>query len=133
METANIIGASGTTYTYYVATIDDNWRAAPVNYMFGRRRVGGWDIFYIGETDNARDRLPCHERWEEAARYYGATHILNHLAHPNEQERKREERDLILLQNPPMNTQHRGLGLLSTGTHAAEGFGIGLVSPRRKL
>jgi hypothetical protein len=112
METVISTGASGANYTYFQALMSDDWRDVPVNYMFARREGNIWKVAYIGQCESAKARLPCHERWAEAVRNYGATHVLNHTSSSDEEVRKREERDLIESHNPPMNVQHRPVRIL---------------------
>jgi hypothetical protein len=103
----------------------------PANYMFAHLTVNGWHILYIGQCASARDRLPCHERWEDA-RKLGATHVLNHVSSPDEKIRKTEERDLIASHTPVLNTHYQPRGLLGSGALpvAPQGlFGFGGSSP----
>ena len=114
MEPVRFRGASGAIYTYHLALITEPWLAVPVNYMFGRIAVGGWILPYVGESENARTRFPNHERWEEAVRAYGVTHVLNHVGFAEVEKRRTEERDLIQALNPPMNVHHRPQNALRT-------------------
>ena len=111
METVFAYGASGTRYTFYTAYCSQPWGEAPLVYMFARRFfvLAKWEIPYVGQTGNAKKRPmpPNHERWLEASQVYGATYILFHVASPDEAERRREERDLILALDPPMNDEYR--------------------------
>lgn len=107
MATVNAHGASGVNYAYQALNGSISWNDVPANYMFARAGIGGWKIFYVGQCDRAKNRLPTHERWAEAVRTYGATHILSHVASRDEATRKMEERDLILSHDPPMNVHHR--------------------------
>jgi hypothetical protein len=102
----NAKGASGTNYTYF-ATDGWDWADVPANYMFARLAVGGWQVFYIGECESAKCRFAAHERWDEAVRVYGATHILTHTSSADTAVRRREERDLIQSHDPQMNVHHR--------------------------
>lgn len=107
-ETVTAKGISGTLYTYYA--VEPNavlWNPVPINYLFASRGIGGWKVHYIGQTDDASLRMPNHDRWDEATKKYGATHILSHQSLPNEQTRCDEEKDLIQSHDPPMNTYHR--------------------------
>src|SRR2546423_692128 len=105
METVwNIRGASGRIYTYYV-TIPP-WKKIPANYLFAKAMGSSLFIPYVGETGDASDRLPRHDRWEEAVRTHGASVVLTHVSSSIVGERQREERDLIESLRPPMNVQH---------------------------
>jgi hypothetical protein len=106
MATVNASGASGARFDYFVSLMTDPWEDVPANYLFAYWAVTYWAVLYIGQCSSAKDRLPCHERWEEAARK-GATHVLNHRASPDEATRKREEQDLIASHRPVLNVQHQ--------------------------
>ena len=99
-------GASGANYTYF-ATNGWNWADVPANYLFAHLANGIWQVCYIGECASAKDRFASHERWDEAVRTYGATHILTRQSSSSAEVRRQEERDLILSHNPPMNVHHR--------------------------
>lgn len=79
------------------------------NYGFfrpnGNRR---WVPVYWGETENLRDRLPNHERWQEAKRL-GATAIVAHTS-VSTQSRLNEEADLIAKWQPVLNVQYPKYG-----------------------
>jgi hypothetical protein len=114
METVTAAGASGTKYTYTAHEHPVVWKDVAVNYMFASRGVAGWKVHYIGQCDSAHGRLTAHERWDEAKKL-GATHVLAHANNGGDEARKKEERDLILSHNPPLNTHHRP-DQKSTGT-----------------
>ena len=105
MKPLIVTGVSGTQYKYFPLDINADWFEVPANYMFGRLDVGGWFVAYIGQCNNARDRLPCHERWAEAVKQHGVTYVLSHGASADENVRLQEERDLIQALAPPMNVQ----------------------------
>ena len=73
--------------------------------MFAKETSTGWVPLYIGIADDLSARIPGHERWAEAKRL-GATHVLAHTE-PSKAKREAEEKALIALCNPPLNTQHR--------------------------
>ncbi len=62
-----------------------------------------WIAYYIGQTDSFSNRLPSHERWDEAVRK-GATEIH---ARVEKDARKRDSMEAELIQRfqPPLNTQ----------------------------
>ncbi len=103
-------GASGALFNYFISA--PPWFSVPANYLFAKVVSVRWYVIYVGQCQNAEERFPTHERWDEAARVYGATHILTHVASPIENVRKTEERDLILALNPPMNVQHKTQNVL---------------------
>jgi hypothetical protein len=112
MNPINARGASGRLYSYYQGFQSDSWQNVPINYMFAFWNGTIWVVRYIGQAENAATRMPNHERWNEAVRSYGATHVLNHVGSQSKETRETEERDLILSHNPPMNVQHKPSGAL---------------------
>lgn len=110
-------GRSGVTY-YYVIT-NPPWKKVPANYMFAKWSGTFWFVPYIGQTGDASDRFPDHERWLEAARR-GANVILTHVSSPILAVREKEEQDLIQAIRPMMNVQHQpsssSLGLRPTSS-----------------
>jgi hypothetical protein len=75
------------------------------NYMFVKPVNNGWLPVYIGIAESLRDRIPGHDRWNEAAQL-GATHVMSHTQ-SNSAKREAEEKALIAHYQPPLNTQHR--------------------------
>ena len=100
-------GASGAQYTFTVTDCPTTSRSVPAVYMFACRAVGGWQVFYVGECADLKTRFCDHERWEEAVRLCGATHVLTYSASKIGTARKRIERDLILAYDPEMNFNHQ--------------------------
>ena len=101
-NTAQWVGASGQTYTYYVHSWPTEFTdKRGGNYIFCKIVNQKWKAIYIGETGNFSERfdnhhaMPCIER-------QGATHIHAHL-NTNESARLAEEDDLIQNHNPPCN------------------------------
>ena len=103
-EKATWKGASGRTYTYWVHSLNTNWKAVPGNYIFAKRSGHGWIAIYIGETDNLAERLPNHEKWD-CARRHGVTHLHAHENTGGAAARRAEEADLIENYDPPCNKQ----------------------------
>jgi hypothetical protein len=64
-----------------------------------------WLAHYVGETVSFKNRLPCHERWDEAWAN-GATHVHALAASP-EATRLRIQDELIRSLQPPLNTHGR--------------------------
>ena len=64
-----------------------------------------WYAYYAGQTKSLAERLPNHERWDEAAGL-GATHA-HAVVVPDAQVRDVMERYLIENYHPTLNTQHR--------------------------
>jgi hypothetical protein len=96
-------GASGIQYTFTVTDHPATSRSVPAVYMFACRTVGGWQVFYVGESADLKTRFRDHKCWEEAVRWHGATHVLTYSASKIDTARKRIERDLILAHDPVLN------------------------------
>ena len=106
-------GASGTSYAYWLVDrprIAATLLALGSNYVFLKKLANGnWLPVYIGQAANLRDRLPTHDRFDEAVRA-GATVVVAHTTLGGESARLAEERDLIAKWNPVLNVQHRTIG-----------------------
>jgi hypothetical protein len=93
--------------------------------MFAKFMGTGWYIRYVGQCSDASDRFTNHERWNEAVRDHGVTHVLTHISAPNQTVRETEERDLIQAFDPPMNVQHRPS---ANALRDIQGLGLGALS-----
>jgi hypothetical protein len=105
----NWVGKSGQLYRYWILTniTMEGIQAAAGNYAFVKQLPSGNFVpLYFGETENLRDRILSHDRWDEARRA-GLTHVMGHTTPAGAQARLSEERDLIQQWNPPLNAQHR--------------------------
>ena len=81
-----------------------NWNAVPGLYIFaGLNSEGRWAALYIGQAESLADRLPNHERWQEAVRL-GATHVHARVV-PQAATRDAVERELIQAYQPRLNSQ----------------------------
>jgi len=81
-----------------------SWNNVGGIYIFTRLNAQGlWLPLYVGKTESFADRLPNHERWQEAMRR-GATHI-HAKAVRQAASRDQLERDLIQAYQPPLNDQ----------------------------
>jgi hypothetical protein len=106
-------GATGKTYRYWFLETPRN--AASIkneggNYALVRQLPNGnFSPLYFGLADSLQNRVPNHERWNDAIRL-GVTHVMAHTTPAGDAVRIAEERDLIQRWNPPMNVQHRTLG-----------------------
>ncbi len=106
-DTINWPGESGAKYRYWFVDIEATIQAVSGNYMFVKKvSATGWVPVYIGESENLADRLPNHDRWNDAKRA-GATHVMAHTTPTGESARMKEEKDLIQRWSPPLNVQHR--------------------------
>ena len=117
MATQNLVplrGLSGSQYTHEVCDYAGNWVTKPGNYAFAGVASEGiaafWRIFYVGKADNLRARISGHDRWAEAVAL-GATHVLAHVNENGDEDVLAEECDLIRAYDPPLNKQHRMMGL----------------------
>lgn len=86
---------------YVYPASSDRWNEVGGLYIFARLDPGGWVPLYVGQTENFRNRLSHHDRWQEATRR-GATHI-HARTEVDREERVRIERDLIQAYQPLMN------------------------------
>lgn len=97
-------GLNSQTIEFQVLDLQAQWNPVPGIYIFCKVENGIWHPLYIGQTDNFSDRLPNHERRQEAIRS-GASHIHARVVQ-NAAERDQIEKILIQTYNPPLNTQH---------------------------
>lgn len=109
----DIPGVSGRSYRYWKVDQPRNAaaiNAIPINYAFLKALPNGsFEVLYFGQADDARSRLPNHERWNDALRA-GVTMVVAHSTQGGEAFRLAEERDLIAKWNPPLNVHHRTTG-----------------------
>ena len=97
--------ADGTKVAFSIYDKNEGWNHVAGLYIFAYKTATGWKAVYVGQTDDFADRLPDHERINEAGRL-GATHI--HAKSVDSQaERNRLEVALIQNLQPPLNTQNR--------------------------
>lgn len=83
-----------------------NWTNVPGIYIFaGKNQQGYWVALYIGQATSFAERIPNHERWEEAARL-GATHV-HACSVKSATDRDTIEAELIEKYQPRLNTHHR--------------------------
>lgn len=122
------------SFKFNVYALSGNWTWNPVGgvYVFAQETIADYSPLYIGKAESFKERLPCHERWDDAARA-GATCILACVI-PTEAIRDAVEQAMIRQYQPKLNTQHRG-GLLAAALAQQQGIAQGLDSlfapPRR--
>lgn len=92
-------------HNFEVLPKDANWSTAAGVYMFAHHNGRGYVILYVGQTDNFRERMRYHDRWDEAVRR-GARFILATCV-PRQLDRDALERQLIRQMQPPMNQMHK--------------------------
>jgi hypothetical protein len=102
-------GVTGTPYRYWFLDTPRNPSSIKDeggNYAFVKQLPNGnFVALYSGQADSLRDRIPNHERWNDAIRA-GATHVMSHTT-PSAVSRDLEEVDLIQQWNPILNEHHR--------------------------
>jgi hypothetical protein len=89
---------------FLVCDFNANWAAVGGLYIFAYLAKDGWFPLYVGKTENFSNRLPNHERKDEAIKR-GATHVL---AVRVPQAANRDRLEILLIQHlqPRMNEQH---------------------------
>lgn len=100
-------GKSGKTYRYWFldSLAPEGIQAVAGNYMFVKPTNGGWVPVYIGQAEDLKNRLPAHERLKDAVAA-GATATMAHTTPGGEAVRLAEEKDLIEMWLPSLNTHH---------------------------
>lgn len=98
---------NGSALQFEVYGRNVGWNDVPGLYIFSCQTVNGWRPLYVGQAKSFKERLPNHERMDEACRL-GATHIHAKVV-KEKLLRDKWERLLIQNLNPPLNVQHRGL------------------------
>ena len=96
--------ASWLDQEFQVFEYSANWYAVPGLYIFaGLNPQGQWYPLYIGKAESLAERIPTHERWQEAGQL-GATHVH---ARVEQQKAKRAIQEKQLIQNyqPRLNVQ----------------------------
>lgn len=101
MNTVTWLGYEFTVYPRFGTT----WNNVGGIYIFTGVVGNQWEPYYIGRCESFLNRLPSHDRWDEAARR-GATHIHARVV-PQEASRATLEEALIRACNPPLNTHFR--------------------------
>ncbi len=87
--------------------MDSTWNEVGGVYIFaGLNAQGLWRPHYIGKAESFSNRLPGHERWEEAVQL-GATHV-HAMVVQEEATRAAIERELISAWRPSLNTHFAG-------------------------
>ena len=107
-----ITGQSGRQYLFHQEPSFLGLLNLPGLYIFAKpqlRLIGSlldpqWDLLYVGETGNLRERVTKnHEKWDRA-RGLGMTTVLYSLSSEDATERKWEESDIIAKHLPPLNS-----------------------------
>lgn len=96
--------ANWDSFEFMIFTPEANWNNVSGVYIFAGITPGNrWKAYYIGQASSFSDRLPNHERWDEARRA-GATHV-HALVVPLQANRDSIEAHLISAFQPPLNQQ----------------------------
>lgn len=104
-QTVTINSETGKAYVFSAYQQDASWNDVGGVYMMASPASnGGWHAYYIGIADSFKSRIPCHERWAEAARS-GATHVLACVV-SSAVEREALEKELCRTIQPSLNTHH---------------------------
>ena len=107
-----ITGQSGRQYLFHEEPPFLGLFSLPGLYIFAKpqlRLIGSllgpqWDLLYVGETGNLRERVTKnHEKWDRA-RALGMTTVLYRLSSEDATERKWEENDIRAKHLPPLNS-----------------------------
>jgi hypothetical protein len=70
----NTISYAGYSFGIYPKR-DTLWKDNSGVYMFvSLNQNQHWDVWYVGQCDSFANRIPSHERWQDAQRH-GATHV----------------------------------------------------------
>lgn len=92
------------THEFSVNQYGANWIDTGGLYIFaGVTPQNQWKAYYIGKAESFQNRIPSHERWQEAVRL-GATHVHARAVSP-EATRVQVEAQLIQAYQPPLNFQ----------------------------
>lgn len=102
---SNTVDYAGYLFSVYTKT-NTTWHANAGIYMFASLNANQrWDVYYVGQCDSFADRIPFHERWDEAQRL-GATHVLAVVV-PLQANRDALEQHAIRDLQPTLNTHYR--------------------------
>jgi len=117
------------TFTIYESATE--WNPVAGLYMFCKRGAIGWEVFYVGQTSDFKQRFSNHEHWPDALA--GGCTSIHALVMPSAPNRDRYEDMLIKQLNPPLNSQLKPrsmTGLLQGAGMARLGlFGGGASNP----
>lgn len=93
-------------YEFEVLKKEGKWNKVGGLYIFAGlltdpQGIDQWFPYYIGQTGDFSDRIPNHEKWEEAVQL-GATHVHARVV-KTPLARGLIERELISSFQPPLN------------------------------
>lgn len=96
---------NGEVLKFSIYPFETSWNDCAGLYIFARNQGDIWYPEYIGQALSFRDRLPNHERWQEA-RLRGTTNV-HALAVGWQSDRDRLEKMLIEAFKPALNDHYR--------------------------
>ena len=103
-------GASGNQYEYCLPKDPNTIPAVAGNYMLAILQNNEWQVLYVGESEDLRNRLVNnqHEKMTNATviMHPDTVHILYDANQWDREKRMDAERDLIRSESPPLNFQH---------------------------
>jgi hypothetical protein len=104
MPTATWTSAmTGEVLTFTIYEPATEWNPVAGLYMFCKPGASRWDVLYVGQTTDFRQRFSSHEHWRDAvARGCTSVHAL--VMH-SATDRDRFENMLIKQLNPSLNSQ----------------------------
>ena len=95
IPTISWLGESGTEYLYHVYPLRTVFPAVAGNYAFAKEmKPGSWTPLRFGQTSDLSRRFDLHSKMH-CVESHGGTHIHVHADDSGEQDRLREEKDLI--------------------------------------
>lgn len=105
MSSVNFQSSTGVAIQLTPYPGNTTWNPKAGIYAFAHKDTNGWVIHYVGQTNSFADRIPSHERWEDARRA-GATHVLAAVV-ATQGDRDKIESAMIRELQPRLNTQLR--------------------------
>lgn len=97
-------------YNFHIYDLEiECWNDLPGIYIYSVWREHFWHPIYVGKTNSFKSRLPCHERLLDAQRH-GVRHV-HAMVVSDDIERDDIECKLIQHLQPPLNTQHKDIGI----------------------
>ena len=94
-------------FDFQAFNMDGQWNGTAGVYMFVRpSHNGNLDVLYVGLCESFANRMPNHDRWDEAVRL-GANSV-HAVVVPDKATREALEKHLIQQFQPQLNTQHLG-------------------------
>lgn len=97
-----LIGASGTRYSFYVFDLNTQFKPSGGVYAVTRSSGGQThQVIYVGQSGDLSERFDTHHK-ADCFRRHGSNHICA-MVERNEKTRLDIEADLIAAYNPPCN------------------------------